>query len=232
MSQSYDNYEYIIKDGQSSDGTMALVHCLTDNANHVMIVQGKDEGIYDAMNIAALSAHGEYIIFLNAGDIFADENVLYRASDFISCNSADIYYGNVVEVDKENSYLRIYTEKNCKMWYYSLGACLCHQGMFCKRELFQKRLFNLAYKVCADREWQMYQIKTGAVAIAMKFTVAEVMMDGFSKEHVFDLERETGRCVKQYCGLWYILYRVIMLVKKNKFLSGMLHKAEKLISCR
>ncbi len=232
LSQSYGDFEYIIKDGQSADRTMEIVHNLTDNDNRVMIIQGKDKGIYDAMNIAVLAACGEYIFFLNAGDLFAIKDVLRKVSEYIYNHDADILYGNVIERDKTGSHLRIYTEKNCRLWYYSFGACLCHQGMFCKKELFQKKIFDIRYRVCADREWQMYHISEGAVASAMKFTIAEVLVNGFSMEHIKELEEETRCCIKKYCGKWYIIYRVLVWLKKNKLFYLMIHKTEKKISCK
>ena len=138
LSQTYGSFEYIIKDGQSSDGTMDIVHRLTDSDNRVMIIQGKDRGIYDAMNIAVLQASGEYILFLNAGDAFVNDLVLSKTAEYMTAQTADIYYGDVIEISNKRKSLRVYTEKNSKMWYYSLGACLCHQGMFCKKELFQR----------------------------------------------------------------------------------------------
>ena len=107
LRQSYRDIEYIIKDGQSVDGTMAIVRNLTDNDNRVIISQGKDRGIYDAMNIAVKAADGEYILFLNAGDIFADENVLKKIVDFETDRKADMYYGNIIEVDGKSRQLRI-----------------------------------------------------------------------------------------------------------------------------
>ena len=232
MTQTYENFEYIIKDGQSSDGTMDIVHRLTDGDNRVMIIQGKDQGIYDAMNTAVLKALGEYILFLNAGDVFADSLVLSKAAEYMTAQKADIYYGDVIEVSNERKSLRIYKERNSKIWYYSLGACLCHQSMFCKRELFQSKLFDLDYIVCADREWQMWHIKNGAVMRAVKFPIAEVLMDGFSGNHIADLEKETELCVRAFCGKWLVAYKIVMLIKKNKFLHKIIQKTEEMISCK
>lgn len=232
LTQSYGEFEYIIKDGQSADKTMELARSLTDKDNRVMIIQGKDNGIYDAMNIAVSQATGEYILFLNAGDKFTDENVLQQAFDSMIREDADMFYGDVIEVEKENSHLRAYTEKNCKMWYYSLGASLCHQAMFCKRSLFQEKLFDLQYQVCADREWQMYHLKKGATARPLKFVIAHVLVEGFSTAHVADLEKETDSCVKKYCGPWHQIYRLLMLVKKNQFFLNMIRKVERKISCK
>lgn len=232
LSQTYDNFEYIIKDGQSVDRTMEIVHSLTDNDNYVMIIQGKDRGIYDAMNVAVMQASGEYILFLNAGDILAGPDVLYKVSEYIAGNKAEILYGDVIEIEENNRNLRVYTEKNCKMWYYSLGACLCHQGMFCKRELFENKLFDIKYKVCADREWQMYHIRNGAIARAMKFTIAEVLVNGFSKNHIADLEKETRLCVMSYCGKWHIIYEIISICKKSEFVHKIIQRVEKMISSK
>lgn len=232
LSQTHIEFDYLIKDGNSKDKTMELVHSLTDGDSRVRIMQGKDRGIYDAMNLAVRSAEGEYVLFLNAGDKFADTDVLKNVCQCMDTQSADIYYGNVVEVTGEKSHLRVYTEKNGKLWYYSIGACLCHQGMFCKRELFQRKLFDLNYKVCADREWQMYFISRGAAAKAMNLTVSEVLEDGFSKDHMQELEAETKRCIKNYCGRWYVVYQIVTILKRNKILHKMIQKAEQIISCK
>lgn len=181
LSQTCDEFQYIIKDGSSSDGTMGMVHNLTDNDNRVMIMQGKDNGIYDAMNIAVRQAQGGYILFLNAGDILADQNVLHKVSAFTEKEEADICFGDIIEAEGSKKSLRVYTQKNCKIWYYSLGACLCHQGMFCKRELFQRKLFDITYKVCADREWQLYHIRRGAPARAMGFPLPRCWLTDFPK---------------------------------------------------
>lgn len=232
LSQTCDEFQYIIKDGSSSDGTMGMVHNLTDNDNRVMIMQGKDNGIYDAMNIAVRQAQGGYILFLNAGDILADQNVLHKVSAFTEKEEADICFGDIIEAEGSKKSLRVYTQKNCKIWYYSLGACLCHQGMFCKRELFQRKLFDITYKVCADREWQLYHIRRGASARAMGFPIAEVLVDGFSKSHEKELEEETRRCVRNYCGSYYMIYAAVSLLKKNRLLHHLIQKTEKAISCK
>lgn len=109
---------------------------------------------------------------------------------------------------------------------------MCHQGMFCKRELFQRKLFDITYKVCADREWQLYHIRRGASARAMGFPIAEVLVDGFSKSHEKELEEETRRCVRNYCGSYYMIYAAVSLLKKNRLLHHLIQKTEKAISCK
>lgn len=232
LSQSYENFEYIIKDGKSSDGTMDIVRELTGDDKRVVIMCGKDRGIYDAMNVAVSEAKGEFVIFLNAGDKFINNGILSKVAEFMMKNQARIFYGNVIERGLNLTRLRIYDERNVKRWYYSLGACLCHQGMFCAKELFRDRLFDLNYKVCADREWQMYHVNRGAVTKPMKFAVAEVLVEGFSKEHIKELEEEASRCIKQYCGGWYILYKLICWLKGCEKTKSFIRRTEERISCK
>ena len=233
LMQSYDNYEYIIKDGCSMDRTMEIAHSLCDGDKRVIFIESRDQGIYDAMNIAVAEATGEYIFFLNAGDRFTGKDVLERVNAFIEQTTGDIFYGNVIEIGEGGkNYLRKYTKKNSRKWYYSLGTSLNHQGMFCGRELFQEKLFDLNYKVCADREWQLYHISRGKKAESMGITLAEVLTEGFSSKHVSELEKETRQCVKLYCGQWYILYRFIMCLKRNRLMHMLMSRMERLMSCR
>ena len=104
--------------------------------------------------------------------------------------------------------------------------------MFCARELFQGKKFDLNYKVCADREWQLYQINRGKKAEPMGITLAEVLTEGFSSKHISELEKETGQCIKLYCGRWYILYRLIMFLKRNRLMHMLMIRMERLMSCR
>ena len=80
LEQDYDNFEYIIKDGGSVDKTVSIAEsfstAFTDRGISFRIITQRDKGIYDAMNIATREAKGDWIIYMNAGDYFADSTVL------------------------------------------------------------------------------------------------------------------------------------------------------------
>lgn len=255
--QTFRDFEYLIKDGGSTDKTLSVTEGYlplvsgTDREPGnpaVRLISGKDGGIYEAMNIAVKEASGEYILFLNAGDTFADEEVLSRVARTICAvhkegtgslegqkTGADIYYGDVYEIQSSDPAavsLRTYTKKNAKLSYYSLGACLNHQAMFCRRRLFEKKPFDTDYRVCADREWQMYHIRYGASAVPLGFPVARILTEGFSSSNIPLLEKETDRCVKTYCGGWYVLYRTIGFLKKNPLIRRVIRNSEKHLSIR
>lgn len=232
LAQSFRGYEYIIKDGMSTDATMDVINSIVSESENIHILSEKDQSIYDAMNIAASRATGEYFFFLNAGDYFCDENVLQRTNSFIELNGADIVYGNVVRVNHGRECVRKYGKICSTNLHFLLGDCICHQAMFAKRELFATKKFDVKYKVCADREWQMFQMKQGATYAPMFFEVAEVLVEGFSKNHVTDLEQETIMCLEQYYKRWSWIYKLILTIKKNKTVANMLRRIEKGIFVR
>lgn len=230
--QTCDDYEYIIKDGLSTDNTLKVAKSLLEKKENVKIVSTADNGIYDAMNQAVGMAKGEYIYFLNAGDCFADCDVLRSVSESVDKKRSDIIYGSIIEVDGEKERLRKYTKMNSQIWYFSTGACLCHQSIFGKKSLFEQKKFDLSYIVCADREWQMFHIENDATIEAIKIVVSKILVDGFSKEHIRELEEETKKCIKKYCGIGYIFYSMLVWLKKNRMIKFLLQRIERVISCK
>lgn len=229
LCQTCNDYEYIIKDGLSVDRTLEVAHALLDNKENVQMVSCPDKGIYDAMNQAVEMAKGEYIFFLNAGDYFADEKVLARTKEISAKDNGDILYGNIIQIDKEQSYIYKYGEICKSKLYFSIGACICHQAMFAKRELFKNKGFDTTYKVCADREWQLYQIDRKVKMSAMDFEVASVLAEGFSSRHIEDFEQEIIKCLDKYCLKTAWIYRMILKVKKSSVVLFILRVFEKIL---
>lgn len=232
LAQKFKEYEYIIKDGLSTDDTMKVVDSLVCEGGNIHIYSAKDQSIYDAMNFAVSRASGEYIFFLNAGDCFCDQNVLQRTSDFLNAHEADIVYGNVVQIDNGRACIRKYGRICSTKAYFLLGDCICHQAMFAKRTLLDLKPFNIKYKVCADREWQIFQLRRGARYLPMAFEVADVPVDGFSRNHIDDFERETVECLEQNFRCWSWIYKLILRIKKNTAAVNLLRRIEKSIFVR
>ncbi len=236
LSQSYENFEYIIKDGQSCDGTMDIVHNLTDSDNRVMIIQGKDQGIYDAMNTAVLQSSGEYILFLNAGDILHQDSSLEEIAGIINRENADVYYGNIYQVTyKDNMaerFERVYSQNSIKKVQFAIGRCICHQAIFARKELFLDKKFDTRFKVCADREWQLYHLSRGHKFLYLPIVVSDVLVDGYSMRHVDELEKEVLICVQKYCKQYLWIYNSIMFFKKSVFLKKILQRLDSLSATR
>ena len=229
LSQSFHDYEYIVKDGKSTDDTMNLVYSLVGEDEQTQIVSCEDQGIYDAMNIAADMARGEYLFFLNAGDCFSDTEVLKNMNEYLQKSLADIAYGNVILLDKDIKIIKRYHPFSGRRGFFLTGDCICHQAIFAKRNLFTNKKFDVQYKVCADKEWELFHIVSKANMGYVDFEISVVPMDGYAREHVKELELETVSILKKYCKRTAWVYTFILLVKRNRFVLGTFHLIERAV---
>lgn len=100
LAQSYENFQYIVIDGDSSDGTQGVLKSYSDRID--IYVSEPDEGVYDAMNKAVLLATGEYLLFMNCGDHFFNETALENAvSEMTSSSLPQVFFGQWIR--RENS---------------------------------------------------------------------------------------------------------------------------------
>ena len=102
ISQSHDDIEYIVIDGGSTDGTIDVIQKYRDKIAY--FVSEPDGGIYDAMNKGIKAATGEWINFLNAGDVFASKDAI-MISMSIDTDGIDVIYGDSIEFTKELSHI-------------------------------------------------------------------------------------------------------------------------------
>lgn len=145
IAQTYKNKEYLIIDGSSNDNTLDIINLYKSNID--IIVSEKDSGIYDAMNKAIDLATGDYILFLNADDVFADENVLEDISLAITdAENNDVYYGNVVIQNAYGEYLK----KPLPLDLITSKMVFSHQAVFIKKSVLEDNKFDLSYRYAAD----------------------------------------------------------------------------------
>lgn len=132
VSQTFSDFEYIIIDGGSSDGSVDVIK---DNSDKITYwVSEPDKGIYNAMNKGIAKASGEYCLFLNSGDWLVDDNVLY--SVFKNDVSADILFGNTIAINNDGTKLIKGPSTSNISAYQLITNTLPHQGSYIKRSLF------------------------------------------------------------------------------------------------
>ena len=227
INQEFTNYEYIIKDGHSSDNTIEQIYSIVNECENVHIISENDKGIYDAMNIAAEKAMGEYVFFLNAGDCFCDSKVLLNVNQYAEKYANDILYGNIVHLMGNTSCIRKYGNICRKKIYYLSGDCICHQAIFAKKSCLDVHRFNLGYKVCADKEWLLYSIISHNNLRHMNFEIVTAPVDGFARNHIDDFERETYSILRKYCKRTAWIYSGFKTLKRNKIILKIIHWMEK-----
>lgn len=147
LQQKYDDYEYIVIDGASDDGTTDIAYSyLTPK---VKIISEPDRGISDAFNKGIKVSAGDALFFLNSGDYFVNDNVLGRAADDMAEHRADIYTYAVANI--VNHRFPENEEKGKVCWEKSL---IPHQGTFVKRSVFEEiGLFNENFKIRMDYDF-------------------------------------------------------------------------------
>ena len=153
INQSFSDFEFILIDGGSNDGSREL---MLEYENYFSYwISEPDNGIYQAMNKGILKAKGEYCFFLNSGDYFVDGNVLEKI--FTKAPEADILYGNLLVVSEDNIIVSIKgKEKLTFLDVYS--SKIKHQASFIRRRLFEQYgLFDESLIIAAD--WAFF-IKT------------------------------------------------------------------------
>lgn len=149
-SQSYNDIEYIIVDGGSTDSSVDIIKKYSNVIDKW--VSEKDKGLYDAMNKGVAMATGDYIGILNADDTFYENNTIEKVAKFLQDNPLDACVGDIVQ-HKNGKIIRKYSSKNWIPEKLKIGFMAPHPSIFFKKELFQKfGDYKLGYKIAADYE--------------------------------------------------------------------------------
>ena len=178
LNQSYDNLEYILVDGASKDDTLDIIQkvCAEFPSADITVRSEPDNGIFDAMNKGIELATGDWINFMNAGDMFADANVVrdfFHIADLTPPN--DIIYGDTILKYPFGCYY-----KDCKP-KHAANITWCHQSLFARVSLMKRMRFNVRYKYNADHNFIVQSQKQGRRLVYFPRVVACYKdYDGFS----------------------------------------------------
>lgn len=205
LSQAENDYEILIKDAMSDDGS---IERLPEN-ERIRVIREKDHGIYDGMNAAVQAARGEILYFLNCGDVLHDSGVLRTVRERIlaareaghaadrgedgaeaerqqaaaACELANdaavrLYYGDVIERTSGQHVMA-----NPVMSHFAMFRYLpCHQACFYDRAAFAARGFDTRYQVRADYEHFLWcVIRGGVTPVYLDIIIADYEGGGFSE---------------------------------------------------
>lgn len=215
--QTFRAYEVVIKDGLSTDESLRWVKD-TDLFPALRIIEKKDSGIYDAMNQAAEEAKGNYLYYLNCGDVFYRKDVLEKVYELITGNVSGmgIYYGNIYErrtgqVVASNPRLDAF---GC---YRNVP---CHQACFYDRRLLLAHPFEVKYRVRADYEQFLWCFFTNKLQEKVNFIYGDILIadyegGGFSetRENRKISAKEHKEIVRKYMSAGRVWkYRLLMAV--------------------
>lgn len=197
LAQDYDNYEYIIQDGNSTDNTLEIVESyrqkFTDKGIHFVYNCEPDGGIYDAMNKGASSANGKYINYMNAGDCFYSECVLSDIFDRSTPIEGCILYGDCAEFEygRFNLFLKKPDEIEEVMPF-------SHQSVFASADFLREHPFNTAYRYSADYDFLLTAHELGVQFTDTGVIVCITTKDGLSSVNYHDMLIESADILKSH----------------------------------
>ena len=152
LSQSLKNFEYIIYDGMSTDGTkFSIQKYLNKNVRYICRA---DKNYYDALNYAIKAASGDYIGILNAGDKYFSSNVLNKINKKITASKSDLLFGNLAYFDEKNHSTRVW---NFKVKDLNLISALkiASPTIFIKRKIAISNPYNINYNISSDTDFNL-----------------------------------------------------------------------------
>ncbi len=211
VSQSFQNFEFIVIDGNSTDDS---VHIIKQYSRINYWISEKDDGIYDAQNKGILKANGEYLLFLNSGDVLSKIGILEKVYPFFLTKKS-LYYGDLL-LDI-NGVVEEHLAPTTVNSDFMLNSTFWHPCVFIKSELFKLYgLYNTSFKIVGDYEFflrclikpnittehinefitlfdgngvsndsSQNQLQLKERELAWKFNVSEMVYDSLKKQNAF-----------------------------------------------
>jgi glycosyltransferase involved in cell wall biosynthesis len=216
LNQTYENIEYIIIDGASTDNTVPIINKYKSNI--AFFLSEPDNGMYEAMNKGIKAATGDILYFLNSDDVFYDEYVTENVVKmFQKNNDLELIYGSIIIRYPATNESFIQAHDSITKSYFINGA-ICQQAIFYKAIAFKKcGVFDDRYKIVGDYEWVLrafykYNIKReyyrGIIAIFRNGGMCS--SEKFSNLH----NKERQKVLREYFNIFNI--KLTQLICKIK----------------
>lgn len=189
--QTWTQVEHIIVDGASTDGTVDMIRNYHDKHNeaeedeHVIVWASEpDRGLYDAMNKGIARATGDYVVFLNAGDVFPSPETLEHIFTDVNerCDSVlpAVLYGDTDIVDDAGRFIRhrrLAPPDDLTWRSFRKGMLVCHQAFYVRTDIAKAEPYDLHYRFSADVDWCIRVMKHAERQHLQLLRIPEVVVD-------------------------------------------------------
>lgn len=186
LGQTYENFEHVIVDGGSTDGTVDLIQKFEGSyRGRLKWTSGPDDGIYDAMNKGVALATGDIVGVLNSDDLYADSNVLADiVSSFVESN-CDVLYADLIFVDRAD------LDVTTRVWIagdgrFTLGWYPPHPTLYLRRSVYEQNgWYKTSYKIAADYDYmiRLFMPGSGLKASYLPRTIVKMRQGGVSTKN-------------------------------------------------
>lgn len=224
LDQLYQDYEYIVVDGASTDGTMDAVREMeTRFHGKLKYISEPDHGIYDAMNKGIEIASGDIIGILNSDDIFHDNYVVeHIVKAFDENPDADAIYADLFYVKQSNTNKVVRKWRTGKQRPFAKGWLPAHPTFYVKRSIYERYgFFNLNFKLAADFEMMLRLVERHHIKIAyLPMPLVKMRLGGATNRSIKNIIQQDRECVRAFyengipVSRLYLLYRLLPKIRQ------------------
>ena len=213
INQTYDHIEYILIDGASIDGTVQIIRKHESGIKYW--ISKPDKGIYDAMNKGLQVATGDYVWFLNAGDVLQSHHIVQELATIAEQNELpDILYGETDLINSEGVVFakrRLKAPKKLSWKSFRKGMLVCHQAFIVKSLIAVD--YDLQYRFSADFDWCVRCMRIADTIVNSRLRIVYYLNEGTTtanrkkslKERYVIMCRYYGTLPTQIRHLWFAL---------------------------
>jgi len=212
INQTYPNIEYVVIDGGSKDGTVDVIKKYRDKISY--FISESDKGLYDAMNKGIKASTGDYLWFMNAGDLVYSNDILEKI--FINQNSTpDVIYGETEMIDNNGKSIgmrRLKAPETLTWKSLQWGMVVCHQSFIVKREKCIP--YDLHFRIASDINWMIKVLKQSEHIFNTHLILAKFKTSGLSYNNIPTSLKERFRImIKNYGLVKTVFNHAIIAVK-------------------
>lgn len=228
LAQDYNDIEFIVVDGSSTDGSLDIIREYADRIS--IVISEPDHGMYEAINKGIRVATGEIIGLLHSDDFFYDNGVIGRIVERMKRTHADFLYGDglFVNPDNTNKVVRNWIGGGYRLWKVRHGWLPLHPTCYIRRDVMMRLgLYNESYKIAADSDLLVRYLLTGGLTVTyLNEYVVRMRMGGLSTDSA-KRKKMWEEDIRVYVshGLWPTLTKLEKMAwKVPQFVLALLKK--------
>lgn len=218
LAQTYKEYEYIIVDGGSKDGTVEIIKRLEPEFEGRLSWKSEpDKGLYDAMNKGIQRTKGDFVWFMNAGDeIYTQDTLAHIVA--AATDDTDIVYGKACIVNAEGVKVSEHhkvTPPDLQRKHLLNGLVVCHQAILVRRSIADK--YNTDYRICADYDWVVRAVTASRKNAYLDEYVCKFLTEGVSQKQRKRAWKERFHIMRAHFGILPTLWAHFLIALKYPF---------------